>query len=423
MSEPDRTTPIMHRRTLLKGIAGSAATAAALSGPAAAQTGFGGWLSETSNYDGTVADRTGQSEVTVEVGAEGNGDFFAFAPPAVQVDPGTTVVFEWTGKGGMHNVHAAEGASFTSETTDEAGFTFEHTFESEGVVKYQCDPHAALGMKGVVVAGALPEGTPTDGGGGDAAQPDWGDWFTAEADGGADETYTGETADRRGEDEVTVGVGTEGNGDFFAFEPSALWIDPGTTVKFEWTGKGGGHNVVSQDGPADLDSGDPVSEAGVNYEYTFEESGINTYYCLPHLGLGMKGGIAVGDDVPTAQPGAPSGGGGGGGGGGEGGGRPLPGGDIGAAFLGALFGATGLAISAVFAGELYRWYRSRESVRELEEGAPEEPWTGVVEEIGHDEFNPFGTAWLVALYFVILLVLWVFMYFVEFLGNGPTVVG
>jgi halocyanin-like protein len=222
-------------------------------------------------------------------------------------------------------------------------------------------------------------------------------------------------------------VGTEGNGDYFAFDPSAVWIDPGTTVRFEWTGRGGGHNVISESGPASLDSGDLVSEAGVHYEYTFEETGINTYYCDPHLPLGMKGGIAVGDDVPTTTGtpgGAPADGGDGGdGAAGGGGGRPLPGGDYGSAILAALFGSAGLAIVAVLGGEVYRWYASRGGRRAAEPGETDEPWTGVVREIGHDEFQPFGTAWLVALYFVILLVLWVFMYFVEFLGNGPTVVG
>lgn len=43
-------------------------------------------------------------------------------------------------------------------------------------------------------------------------------------------------------------------------------------------------------------------------------------------------------------------------------------------------------------------------------------------EIGHDEFNPVGTLALVLVYFVIIGALWVFMYFVEFLGRGPTVV-
>ncbi|OVE83080.1 hypothetical protein [Natronolimnobius baerhuensis] len=44
-------------------------------------------------------------------------------------------------------------------------------------------------------------------------------------------------------------------------------------------------------------------------------------------------------------------------------------------------------------------------------------------EIGHDEYNPVGTLALIMLYFLILVALWFFMYFVEFLGNDPTVVG
>jgi len=47
----------------------------------------------------------------------------------------------------------------------------------------------------------------------------------------------------------------------------------------------------------------------------------------------------------------------------------------------------------------------------------------MVREIGHDEFDPIGTLTLIGLYFALLVVLWLFMYFVEFLGNGPTVVG
>ncbi|MFB6137450.1 MAG: cytochrome oxidase [Halobacteriaceae archaeon] len=43
--------------------------------------------------------------------------------------------------------------------------------------------------------------------------------------------------------------------------------------------------------------------------------------------------------------------------------------------------------------------------------------------MGHDEYDPWGTVLLVAGYFVVLVVLWVFVYFVEFLNNGPTVMG
>ena len=48
---------------------------------------------------------------------------------------------------------------------------------------------------------------------------------------------------------------------------------------------------------------------------------------------------------------------------------------------------------------------------------------GIVREIGHDEYDPVGTLTLIAIYFAVLVVMWIFMYFVEFLGNGPTVVG
>ncbi|RKD88079.1 hypothetical protein [Halopiger aswanensis] len=47
----------------------------------------------------------------------------------------------------------------------------------------------------------------------------------------------------------------------------------------------------------------------------------------------------------------------------------------------------------------------------------------IVRELGHDEYDPIGTLILIGIYFTILVLLWLFMYFVEFLGNGPTVVG
>jgi halocyanin-like protein len=161
------------RRGFLTAVAGTAATAGA-AGTAAAQPSFDGWMSDVGNYS-EVADATGQDEVTVTVGAQGNGGNFAFDPPAVQVDPGTTVVWEWTGEGGQHNVVAEEGGDFESELSAEEGFTFEQTFDSEGVAKYFCQPHLGLGMKGVVVAGSMPEsgggGGEGGGGGGASAGP------------------------------------------------------------------------------------------------------------------------------------------------------------------------------------------------------------------------------------------------------------
>jgi halocyanin-like protein len=160
------------RRRLLRagaGAVGAGLVGAGATGTATAQSGpFGGWMSDVSNYDG-VHDMTGSGDVTVEVGVEANQGAFGFGPAAVQVDPGTTVVWEWTGEGGLHNVAAESGGDFSSENTQEAGFTYEQTFEESGVVQYFCQPHRALGMKGVVVVGdALPEGAEvvSSGGGG-----------------------------------------------------------------------------------------------------------------------------------------------------------------------------------------------------------------------------------------------------------------
>ena len=40
--------------------------------------------------------------------------------------------------------------------------------------------------------------------------------------------------------------------------------------------------------------------------------------------------------------------------------------------------------------------------------------------IGPAEFDPLGTLVLIGLYFVVLILMWLFTYFVEFVGNDPT---
>lgn len=138
------------RRTMLKTAAGLATTAlAGCTGGDDASGEFGGWFDDVSNYDG-VADRTDADSVEVTVGAAGNEGNFAFAPAAVTVSAGTTVVWKWNGKGSMHDVVAEDG-SFASEVMNSAGETFEHTFDEAGTYKYYCQPHRQMGMKGVVV--------------------------------------------------------------------------------------------------------------------------------------------------------------------------------------------------------------------------------------------------------------------------------
>ena len=107
-----------------------------------------------------------------------------------------------------------------------------------------------------------------------------------------------DTLDARGQDEVSIAVGAD---DGYAFDPATVWVDPGTTIVWEWTGEGGGHNVKNNDGPAGLDSGGPEEGDSVTYEYevTEDDAGITTYKCSPHESQGMKGGVAVGEDVET----------------------------------------------------------------------------------------------------------------------------
>lgn len=114
--------------------------------------GLEAWLDDqnANEWDGSLEDHTGEDEVQIDVG--GGDDGLAFTPAGITVDAGTTIVWEWTGDGGNHNVHDVEGDyGFQSDTTDEAGFTFEETLDDPGEARYVCDPHAGVGMYGGIL--------------------------------------------------------------------------------------------------------------------------------------------------------------------------------------------------------------------------------------------------------------------------------
>ncbi|MFW6017346.1 MAG: halocyanin domain-containing protein [Halapricum sp.] len=145
------------RRDFLRATTGGAVGAGALaaSGSATAQAeeqpDYGGFLDSANGFDGSTADQRGEEEITIAVGAGSDG--YTFDPPAVWVDTGTTIVWEWTGEGGAHNV-VGENTDFSSgDSVDEDGYTYEQTFEEEGVVTYYCDPHRDLGMLGALAVG------------------------------------------------------------------------------------------------------------------------------------------------------------------------------------------------------------------------------------------------------------------------------
>jgi halocyanin-like protein len=381
------------------GVGASTATAAAQGDD------YGGWLSDVDNYDGTTVDATGQDAVEIEVGAQGNGGTFAFGPPAVKVNPGTTVTFNWTSN--THNILLEEQPSESDweghEPIENTGFTLDHTFEVEGVYKYYCEPHLSLGMKGVVVV-------ESGGGGAEGVPAEYGDWFTDSAPGGAVDNFDGSTEDLTGQDAVEIEVGAQGNGGTFAFEPPAVRVSPGTTVTFNWTSNT--HNVLVEEQPegAGWDGYEPIENTGFSFEHTFETEGVYTYYCEPHLSLGMKGAIVVG-----AAPG----------GGAEGEGEASAAAvrllQVTSGLLGVIFLAIVGAIAYVAINrERYPAPEPDSVDREpTAEAAFDEPEVA----IEHDDYDPVGTFTLILGYFVILVLMWVFMYFVEFLGNGPTVVG
>ncbi|SMO51140.1 halocyanin domain-containing protein [Halorubrum cibi] len=200
----------MSRRRLLRTGGASAAAAAGLAagtGSAAAQ--YDGWLDDVSNYDGTH-DYRGESEVTIEVGAGDTG--LLFAPAAILIDPGTTVVWEWTGQGGAHNVVADGGTFDSGEPVDSEGTTFEYTFEdaSEGdVFNYLCVPHEAVGMKGSVAIGSVDDDLVSegDGGGGegDGSGGDGGDGNESTTGGGGRELSSSDVG------ALALGLGVAGS--------------------------------------------------------------------------------------------------------------------------------------------------------------------------------------------------------------------
>lgn len=104
------------------------------------------WLGRTAGFE-TIDDRTGESEVVVEVGG---GSGLTYAPAAVRVDPGTTIRWVWTGRGGLHDV-AFVSAEISTSLHGEQGAEYTYTFAEPGEYRYECTPHAPVGMRGVVI--------------------------------------------------------------------------------------------------------------------------------------------------------------------------------------------------------------------------------------------------------------------------------
>jgi len=96
--------------------------------------------------------------------------------------------------------------------------------DSDGTATRRSFLRGAAAAVGTTAAASAGVGTTTAQSG-----PDYGDWFSNT--GNFDGTY-----DYTGKKEVTVYVGTDGNGTAYGFGPAAaIRVDPGTKVTWEWT--------------------------------------------------------------------------------------------------------------------------------------------------------------------------------------------
>jgi len=94
--------------------------------------------------------------------------------------------------------------------------------------------------------------------------------------------------------EYTVKMITDMDNVIYYFEPAALTIKSGDTVK--WVNvQEDMHNAVADAVPegAEFFESPMMEEEGENWSYTFTKSGTYSYHCHPHAEMGMQGWIVV----------------------------------------------------------------------------------------------------------------------------------
>lgn len=113
------------------------------------------WVPEANGFDGQVADRRGQQEVSVSVGAGPDGH--AFDPPVVIVDPGTTITWEWVEDSGAHYVVSRVRVNSDPENVPdsiEGSYSTSETVEIPEMKRYACYTHHEKGMRGAIIVAA-----------------------------------------------------------------------------------------------------------------------------------------------------------------------------------------------------------------------------------------------------------------------------
>lgn len=91
----------------------------------------------------------------------------------------------------------------------------------------------------------------------------------------------------------------KGEGGRMIFEPAALRIASGDTVKFVASSKG--HNAESVDGMIPDGAEEFAGKINEEIEITLTEPGFYGVKCKPHFAMGMVMVIAVGDEATAAE--------------------------------------------------------------------------------------------------------------------------
>ncbi|WP_117193596.1 pseudoazurin [Rhizobium terrae] len=94
--------------------------------------------------------------------------------------------------------------------------------------------------------------------------------------------------------EIEVKMLNKGSdGQAMVFEPAAVKVQPGDTIRFVPTDKG--HDVVSM--PGLLPEGVAEIKGKISQEVTFtaDKPGAYVFKCTPHFGMGMVALVVVGD--------------------------------------------------------------------------------------------------------------------------------
>lgn len=171
----------MKRRDFLKVASGAAGGAAAVGTTSASsgssrslqegnetdgnESGGGGGGNESGNGTQGEGGGGGGGTQTVEVGPDGEFVFRPGTEEPLTITPGTTVEFVW--ESDTHNIvveSQPDGANWEGhEPIEDTGFTYSHTFETEGTYEYFCQPHQQAGMVATIEVG--------EGGGGGGGAP------------------------------------------------------------------------------------------------------------------------------------------------------------------------------------------------------------------------------------------------------------